>query len=159
MLLTTSRNPSLKTKAFAKDLFKSFPKAVYVSRGKTSLEQLTEKARKQGKEVIVLVSEKHKLPARLQAIKVKEEGWQWFFEANLTVLKLRKDLSNLKQKFNSLKLKLKSRSAKKLLKALKIVSDEEARFELKEQKEVFSFFKGRQEIGPRFKVKVLRFEV
>lgn len=157
-MLTTSRNPGVKTKMFARDLAKSLPGRNYLSRGKASLELLAAKARKQGKEVIVLAAEEKGLPCKLQGVKVSETGWQWLFEAKIKFLKPRKELGNSKQMVDALKLKLKSQPAKKLLAALNIASEKEAEFELRETKGMLSFFAGRQELGPRFKVEGFRLE-
>ena len=48
VLITTSREPSKRTKSLAKDLEMSFPDSLYMARGKSSIEKIVERATHKG---------------------------------------------------------------------------------------------------------------
>ena len=72
-MYTTSRYSSVKTRELAKALAKE-NNEIYVARGKKTIEQLVEFARKKGEERIIVVDDNEK-PA---TIEVDELGrWKW----------------------------------------------------------------------------------
>lgn len=158
MLLTTSRSPSLKTRAFARDLSKSFPQAEFFSRGKTPLKQLIEKARFKGKKFLLIVAEKKREPELIEGLKITEAGWQRCFEARIKLLKSRKELSQARQQINELKLDLRHKEVKKLMSLLEITSSAEAETVLEEKNRVLKFWQEKKELGPRFSLEMIKFE-
>lgn len=72
VLFTTSRYASKETVAFAKT------KGEYLNRGKKTVDDLVNYARKKGEESIVLIEEKDKKPFLMVFIEVSEDGkWKW----------------------------------------------------------------------------------
>ena len=157
LYVTTSRKPGLKTKAFARELAKSFPQAHYFSRGKKPIKAVVGDAEYQGEKAIVIVMEKHGNPVSWQGLSIKKGEWQYSFQARIKVLKLRKELSRAKHAFEDLKVDVKDKDVKKLLKLLGIESEESSN-EMKEEKKVFSFHSQGKEIGPRLKLEAIDFE-
>lgn len=157
LYVTTSRKPGLKTKAFARELAKSFPQAHYFSRGKKPIKAVVGDAEYQGQKAIIIVMEKHGNPISWQGLSVASGEWQYSFKARVKVLKLRKELSKAKHSFEDLQIKIKDKDLKKLLKLLGVESEDSAN-QLSEDKKVISFHSQNKEIGPRLKVEAIDFE-
>ena len=76
-MITTSRYASKETKAEAKKLSK-INSQKYVARGKKTVEELVELARRTGEESIQILEEQEKQPKKISIIKVDELGrWKW----------------------------------------------------------------------------------
>jgi len=157
LYVTTSRKPGLKTKAFARELAKSFPSAHYFSRGKKPIKAVVGDAEYQGQKAVVIVQEKHGNPVSWQGLGIKHGEWQYSFQARVKVLKLRKELSKAKHAFEDLEVKVKDKDLKKLFKLLGVESEESAN-QLREEKKVFSFYSQGNELGPRLKLEAVEFE-
>ena len=156
MLFTTSRKPGRKTRAFARDLSQSLPSASYVSRGKSSLPGLIEKAGYEGHNYLLIVLEDHGNPVGLRGIKAGED-WQHAFEVKLKVAKIRQELG--KSKFKAKEIRFKAQGKlKQLLTLLGVSSDNEAELSLEAKQGLVRFYLDRKEIGPRFKVEMISFE-
>lgn len=163
MLITTSRKPGLKTKAFARDLTRSFPNAVYFSRGKRSLQELFGEADYKGIRHVLIVQEKDGNPIVIQCIELGKKTFVEIFSLKISVIKLRreinKDKSIQKKNFTELKLIISTPSIKKVFELVEIESTSDADFTLKEDKNILSFFDFNDaEIGPRFKVNKITFK-
>ncbi len=76
-MITTSRYASEKTGKFAKKLARKL-NTFYTSRGKKTIDQLSEQARRKGESEIIVVEEKENFPDTVSVIKVSELGeWKW----------------------------------------------------------------------------------
>jgi rRNA maturation protein Rpf1 len=153
VLLTTSRNASVKTRFLSRELAESLPESIYFSRGKKGIQEAIDKARHEGKKLILLVQESNKKPSIIQLIKVQENDWDYGRQLKVKLIKLRKELINKRKKINSLRLELKT--SRKLFKALGFSSGKDAEYSLVEKKGSLSFYEGLREIGPRFELKML----
>ncbi len=159
MIVTTSRNPSIKTKQFARDLSKSLPLTSYSSRGKKALKKIFEEAEFKGKNLVLVIEEK-KNKLKIQGINLSNNKFKYSFNFIVKPLKSRKELSKSSKKINSVKIKIQNPKILKLVSFL--ISNElnsfEEEFSLKEEKKVLSFFFKRKEIGPKFKVEEINLE-
>lgn len=76
-MITTSRYASKETKTEAKKLSK-INSQKYVARGKKTVEELVDLARRIGEESIQILEEHEKQPKKISIIKVDELGrWKW----------------------------------------------------------------------------------
>ncbi|MBI5228168.1 hypothetical protein HY988_06270 [Candidatus Micrarchaeota archaeon] len=76
-MITTSRYATSETRKHAKKLGTENGER-YLARGKKTIRQLVEWARKNGEEFITILEEKDKQPAEILKIKVNEVGdWSW----------------------------------------------------------------------------------
>jgi rRNA maturation protein Rpf1 len=157
LYFTTSRKPGLKTRAFARELAKSFPLARYFSRGKRSLAAIVSEARYDGHKFVLILQERHGNPQALQGIALDEKEWRYAFEVKLKLLKSRQELSQAKHKLEGLKLAVKGKDLKKLFSLLGLESDPQSENLLKEEKGVISFYAKGKEIGPRLRAEAVSF--
>ncbi|MBU0532521.1 hypothetical protein KKB44_03440 [Candidatus Micrarchaeota archaeon] len=81
-MFTTGRYASKKSRDLARRLAKE-KKESYISRGKHTIAQLTEMARKKGEENLHIIEERKKEPVKLALIKITETKWQWVNENEL----------------------------------------------------------------------------
>ncbi|MCD6522311.1 MAG: hypothetical protein J7K68_01060 [Candidatus Diapherotrites archaeon] len=96
-LITTSRNPSRRTRTLTKDLCIRIPNSKQENRGKKSIDDLVDIARKHGLERIVIVTERKGNPGKITAIKVTEWDWEW--HPNVIILSGVKLIREFKQAF------------------------------------------------------------
>jgi len=83
-MYTTSRYASRETREFASSLAKK-ESSIYLARGKKTISQIAEYARKKGEEQIFVIEEKNDRPLRMALIRVLETGaWEWAGEKLLT---------------------------------------------------------------------------
>ena len=76
-MYTTSRYASLETRKFASRLAKD-EATIYAARGKKTIGQMAEYARRNGHEDIFVVEERGGKPAKIARIRVLETGaWEW----------------------------------------------------------------------------------
>lgn len=75
--ITTSKNPSEKTREFCRILSSILPRSVYESRGKKSIEQIFRRAKLLGKSRALLVYERKGDPAKICFMKIKAHSWEW----------------------------------------------------------------------------------
>jgi rRNA maturation protein Rpf1 len=94
--ITTSKNPSKKTKALCKALSLVLPGSVHEQRGGKSIEQVFRRAKLLGKRRVMLVYEKDGVPSRMCFIAVKAHSWDWmgeeFVVSSFRIHKLPKEL-------------------------------------------------------------------
>lgn len=82
-MFTTSRYASVETRNLARKLAEENDE-LFLVRGKRTIEELVEFARKKGEERISVVEEKGGKPAKVCRISVSESGkWNWSDEENL----------------------------------------------------------------------------
>ncbi len=74
ILLTTSRNPTPRIRAFCHDLAGVMPNVAYVNRGKMSNDEVAEKALEHDADRVVVVDRWHGGPGVLRLFKVSESG-------------------------------------------------------------------------------------
>ncbi len=152
ILFTTSRKPSKRTRAFARDLCKCIPYAKFYSRGKANIEKLVSIAKKEALDFIVMVLESKGNPSMLRVIKLANTTWNYAYEIKIKLHKLRKEFTKEKFFVKEIKLEIKNKEIGNLFKELNILSYKEADFILKEKKKVISLFYKNKEIGPRFEI-------
>jgi len=75
--ITTSKNPSQKTKTLCKAFSKLLPGSLSENRGRKSIEQIFMRAKLLGKSRVMLVYETDGLPSRICFMKVKAHSWEW----------------------------------------------------------------------------------
>jgi len=82
-MFTTSRYASLQTRKYAKGIAKEKDES-YFNRGKHTISELVEKARKMGEEYIHIIEEKDKKPAVISTLIINEIGeWKWISEEKI----------------------------------------------------------------------------
>lgn len=151
MLVTTSRKASVRTRNFASDLAKSFPNAVYSVRGKKSIEGFVDDARYNGKRYILVVSDAGGNPVEIKVISIAENGWVYAFAIKIRLIRLRKELGKAKEKVDGISIDAGAK-IKGMLKRLNIEADAESEYSLVEKSSVISIYRGKAEIGPKFRV-------
>ena len=152
ILFTTSRKPSKRMRAFARDLSSSVPYAKFYSRGKANIERLVRIARNKALDFIVIVLGSNGNPSMFRIIKLENESWNYIYQIKIKLYKLRKEFVKKKFLVRELKLEIKNKEIKSLFRKLNISSQEDAEFVLKENKKIMSFFYRKREIGPRFEI-------
>jgi len=94
--VTTSKNPSAKTKVLCKALSLVLPGSTREQRGKKSIEQIFRRAKLLGKRRVVLIYEKNGVPSSICLMKVKAHSWDWvgeeLFISKFRIYKLPADL-------------------------------------------------------------------
>jgi len=78
--ITTSKNPSPKTRTFGEALSRLVPISVNERRGSKSIEQIFKRAKLLGKSRILFIYEKNGIPSKLCFMKVMAHSWQWIGE-------------------------------------------------------------------------------
>jgi rRNA maturation protein Rpf1 len=82
-MFTTSRYASVETKKLARRLAEE-KNGLFLSRGKKTIEELVEFARKRGEELIAIIEEEGGKPAKISRISVSETGkWSWSGEERI----------------------------------------------------------------------------
>lgn len=71
ILLTTSHNPSYRTRSFIKDLASCLPGIIRVHRGKKTLLQLALEARRYGAKYVMVIGEKKGNPSLIRIYRIK----------------------------------------------------------------------------------------
>lgn len=76
-IYTTSRYASALTRRFASELAESESSA-YLARGKKTIREIAESARRRGEETVFIVEEREGRPEKVAEIRVLETGlWKW----------------------------------------------------------------------------------
>lgn len=78
--ITTSRNPSSKTKTLCRALSSVLPESIYESRGGKNTERIFSRAKLLGKSRVLLVYETSGVPSKICFMKVKAHSWEWVGE-------------------------------------------------------------------------------
>ena len=92
-VITTSRNPTQSTRTFTNDLASALPNALRITRGKSSLTTLAEKALEQEAEKIIIVDRWKGGSGRIQLYALNESGLQQHYPLiYLKNVKLRREL-------------------------------------------------------------------
>ena len=76
-LISTNRKPSLTTRRLVRQTAGMLPGSEYQPRGKSSIENLAERARAKGLSSLVLFYEQKGNPSRIEFIRVSPTGWEW----------------------------------------------------------------------------------
>ncbi|MFH0817139.1 MAG: hypothetical protein V1909_00720 [Candidatus Micrarchaeota archaeon] len=101
MYLSTSRKPSILSKRLCKTLSALLPRGIYENRGKKSIEEVADRARKLGKSRVLLLYEHHGNPDKFQFMDVGK-NWEWLSpEVKITKLG---QIPQLKSKTKELRL-------------------------------------------------------
>ncbi len=83
-MITTSRYSSEKTRRLAKSIAARL-ETFYVSRGKKSIDDIVDYARRKGESEIIVVEEEKGVPAFVAVIEVSETGaWKWVKRTGLS---------------------------------------------------------------------------
>jgi rRNA maturation protein Rpf1 len=96
--ITTSKNPSTKTKVLCEALSSVLPGSAHERRGKKSIEQIFRRAKLLGKGRVMLIYEKSSAPCKMCFMNVKAHSWDWVGEeilvSNFRIYRLPKELPN-----------------------------------------------------------------
>lgn len=93
ILLTTSRDPTPRVRAFCHDLAAVMPNVMYVNRGKMNNDEIAEKALEHDATRVIVVDRWHGGPGVLRFFKVRESGlFQTPPVIQVTDMKLQRDL-------------------------------------------------------------------
>jgi rRNA maturation protein Rpf1 len=94
LVLTSSRNPSIRSRQFIKEFSKLFPKnkVKIVNRGKYNLNDLFLKY--SNVKVIFIISNRQGNPDKITVYVKKNKSFQWFMEFKLTFVKLHFELKS-----------------------------------------------------------------
>ena len=149
MLFSTSRKAGAKTRALARDLSYVIPRAAYLSRGKSSLEDVLDRARGHGHLLVGIIEESHGNPSMLHCIQCTDREWKRLAYCALSVHKLRKEFKSKKQRAALLKLEFSLPQFLAFFKKLGIASQADADLVAKESNNTISFFEDGKEVGPR----------
>ncbi len=94
ILLTTSRNPSRRTRTLIKDLVHVIPKATRISRGTKNLYELAAEALASSNTLLVIISTRKGNPGTISFFRVTEQGFfQFPLELSLKGVKLRYEIT------------------------------------------------------------------
>lgn len=152
VLISTSRNASIESRQFARDLTHRIPHANYFPRGAKDLDFLLKRARFDGFERLILVLEQNKQPAELQFIAISTSGFEFAEKFYLRVEKFIRDFKAKKIK-QPAELKFPKHPFTSLL---ELKSNSKSNVELKIKANQFAFFAEKTEMGPRFALKALK---
>ncbi len=137
ILITTSRDPSRNTRAFARTLANLIPYACYEPRGKKSIQDLVELAKNKGYERICFVHDEKGNPGKLSFININKT-WEWAEEIKIigiTYKRIRKPFKELRVKENGF-----------VEKMFKVENTEDAELIAYEKGKEITFLKDREKI-------------
>jgi rRNA maturation protein Rpf1 len=98
MYITTSRNPSKETKEFSKTLcFFLGVYGKYENRGKKSIEDIINRAKKLGNSEILIISETNRKPSSILKIKIFGKKWSWKGEIKFKGYKEKNEKEKIKK--------------------------------------------------------------
>ncbi len=157
MIITTSRKPSRRSRTLGRDLERVLS-GKYVTRGKSSISTLVEKALSQGETRIILISDIHGNPGKIQAIRVFEDRWEWHpLIINLSGVSLQREVL-VSQGVKIRKARLSSvhivnKTSHDVIDYFDVANNPDSTNKMMVEDEAISFFMGSREIGPRIFVK------
>ncbi|GAB6102569.1 ribonucleotide-diphosphate reductase subunit beta [Thermococcus atlanticus] len=92
MLITTSHRPTRRTRSFGHDLEKVFPNALYLTRGKKTLQDLLMEAYDRGYERLLIINVWKGNPLKMTFIKVSPDDWGYLGYLYLHGIKLQREI-------------------------------------------------------------------
>ncbi len=92
MLITTSHRPTRRTRSFGHDLEKVFPNALYLTRGKKTLQDLLMEAYDRGYERLLIINVWKGNPLKMTFIKVSPDDWRYLGYLYLHGIKLQREI-------------------------------------------------------------------
>lgn len=92
MLITTSHRPTRRTRSFGHDLEKVFPNALYLTRGKKTLQDLLMEAYDRGYERLLIINVWKGNPLKMTFIKVSPTDWGYLGYLYLHGIKLQREI-------------------------------------------------------------------
>ena len=92
MLITTSHRPTRRTRSFGHDLEKVFPNALYLTRGKKTLQDLLMEAYDRGYERLLIINVWKGNPLKMTFIKVSPADWGYLGYLYLHGIKLQREI-------------------------------------------------------------------
>ncbi|PIU22427.1 MAG: hypothetical protein COT14_01225 [Candidatus Diapherotrites archaeon CG08_land_8_20_14_0_20_30_16] len=148
--ITTSRKPSTRVRALAKQLSFLFD-AEYITRGKTSISGLIADARYNGVRFVLIITEKDGNPRQLLVMEVNNKIWEWKEAYFIKILVTKSEISDTQNiRIKDFKLESKNIALLNLLKFLDVEENEDSEFVVKDIKNGLSIYWGKKEIGPAF---------
>lgn len=155
VIITTSRSPKRKTRAFSRELAKMAPDAGYKTRGKQNIDSLVAFARKNGKSRVLIVSERHGEASKIETVEVSEKDWVWVKEVfNIKNVKLQKELCG--SKTNAVSEDIDMTGSKLLVKLLSGILDvkpaKDSEIAWKQKKNLVCVYKNNEAVGPSFMI-------
>ena len=157
MIITTSRKPSRRTRSLGRDLERVLG-GKYVTRGKASIDTIVDRAVNDGEYRIIIISDIHGNPGKIQAISSTEDSWQWDpLILNLSGVSLQREVLskqgvNLKKvSFNDLSVL--NETKHDVVSYFGLSPIPESRNKMIVKANEISFFMGSREVGPKILVK------
>lgn len=92
MLITTSHRPTRRTRSFGHDLEKVFPNALYLTRGKKTIQDLLMEAYDRGYERLLIINVWKGNPLKMTFIKVSPADWGYLGYLYLHGIKLQREI-------------------------------------------------------------------
>ncbi len=157
MIITTSRKPSRRTRTLGRDLSRVL-NGVYVTRGKANLGTLAEKARNDGEFRIIILSDIHGNPGKIQSIVVTEDSWHWHpLIINLSGVSLQREVLASQgvriRKVSLPDLMVENHTNEDIVDFFQVSLDPESKNKMLVEESRITFYMGSREIGPRLLVK------
>lgn len=149
--ITTSRKPGDNARAFVKDIGPLL-KAAYLTRGKSSLSEIIGSARYNGAERLYIITEYAGNPRQILEITIKPKTWEFSNTYFVTLHKLRKVVSEDRERIENVFYDVESKAVYELFKSSGVESDEDAKTRVIEKDGIVRVYSGKKEIGPTFKV-------
>ena len=134
ILITSGRKPSRNTRVFCRRLASFIPHSVYLTRGKKSVYDLIDEARKRGLTKIAFVGDRKGNPAGMRFLSISKKDWDWDKES-MRINGL--SLSQEKLKANDLRLEGDNKDF--FTDIFCVDEDEESDFVLRTGKDFFTF--------------------
>lgn len=151
ILLTTSRKPSKRTRRFARELSYVLPYALYIPRGKSSIEDLIRRAEERGFHRIIIIGETKGNPSIFRVL-VREKGWRWLAQAYITSVSLYVDMGLKPVRVVADGLTLRTDRFGRFLRDVFGVYEESDVLALEERDGNVRFVYEKKEVGPRFRI-------
>ncbi len=157
MIITTSRKPSRRSRTLGRDLERVLG-GVYVTRGKASYDVLVDKARRDGEYKIVVISDIHGNPGKIQVINLTEDDWSWDpLIINISGVSLQREVlseQELKLKKVTFRdLAVVNETKHDIVSYFGLEPNPESRNKIIVKDDVLTFYMGSREVGPRIKIK------
>ena len=148
-LFTTSRKPCARVRTLVKDLARLVPESETLSRGKQSVNDVAESARRMGYPRVAVVTEMHGNPRTIRVLSVSESGWEWLpKQFAVKGVRLCREFEARVRRAEALK----AEDGIGFSGALGVQSQDSGTV-LKATNEAITFFQGGAEVGPRLSLK------
>ncbi len=157
MIITTSRKPSRRTRSLGRDL-ECVLDGKYVTRGKASIDVLVDRAINEGEYKVIIISDIHGNPGKIQVINATEDSWVWDpLILNLSGVSLQREVLSKqgvklkKVSFNSLSVS--NETEHDVISYFGLSPISESRNKMIVKNSEISFYMGSREVGPKILIR------